>query len=114
MIFPDSRSSFQDSPSYSVYCGPVKIGSFCPDPPLPAEIEKALCQGYPVHCLQMAKYTAFSADITMFLVLRATCLENHLFERIGFLVADYVEDSDRRAFHEHIKDHSVVRNIKLI
>jgi hypothetical protein len=43
IIFLDSRSSSTDSQRYSVCCGSVKIGSSCPDSPLPAEeIEKAL------------------------------------------------------------------------
>jgi hypothetical protein len=115
IIFLDLGSSFPDPPRYSVYCGSVKIGSFCPDSPLSAEeIKKAQCQGYPVHCLKMATLTKFLADVDIFLVLRGTCLENFLFERIGLLNTDYIEDSDKQAFNKHIKDHSVLQNIKLI
>jgi hypothetical protein len=108
MILLGSGPTSLDSTAYSVYCGSVKIGSFLPDSPL-------LCEGCPVSCLKMANLT--SERNTIFLVLRAACLENPenlVFERIGLLVADSMDDSDRRAFLEHIADNSIVRNITLI
>jgi hypothetical protein len=115
MILLDSGSAFPDSTTYSVYCGSVKIGSFCPDSPLPKEeIEKVLCEGYPVYCLKMAALGTSSEGTIIFLVLRATCLEDHIFERIGLLVADSLDDSERRAFHKRIGNHSAERNIILI
>jgi hypothetical protein len=116
MILLDSGPTSLGSTTYSVHCGSIKIGSFYPDVPLlDEEMEKVLCQGCPVYCLKLANLT--SERNTIFLVLRATCLENPenlVFERIGLLVADSINDSDRQAFFEHIGDNSVVRNITLI